>query len=95
MFNDLSNSLGSEWTLVSLYHFYQSLHLLLVFLSNFFVAFDLELQTFGLVNPIDPFAPGGLVVKFLEYFLELFLGGDHVLLLRVDNQVIVFCKKRN
>jgi len=95
LLDHLANGACSEALLVLSDHVNQSLHLLLVFLANFLIAFDLKLQTLGVVDPIDPLPPRLLVVPFFKYLLELLLGGDHVLLLRVNHQVIVLSEEGN
>lgn len=95
LLDHLPNGARSEALLVLSDHVDQSFHLLLVFLANLLIAFDLKLQTLGVVDPIDPLPPRLVVVQFFKYLLKLLLGGDHVLLLRVDHQVIVLSEERN
>lgn len=93
--DDLADGLGSERVLVALDHLDQPLDLLLVLLADLLVGLDLELEALGLVDPVDALAPGRVVLQLLEDLLELALGRRHVLLLRVDHQVVVLREQRD
>lgn len=95
MFDDLTYGFGSQQMLVSFDHFNQSFHLLFIFLPNLFIAFDLKLQTFGMINPINTLPPCLVIVQFLENLLKLLLGGYNVILLRVNHQIVVLREERN
>jgi hypothetical protein len=90
LLDDLADGLGSELKFVLLDHADQALNLFLVLLPNLLIAFDLELQAFGLVDPVDPLAPGHSVSCLLEDLVELLLGRCYFLFLRVYNQIIIF-----
>lgn len=57
LLDDLPDGLGSEDMFVLLDHGDQSLYLFLILFSDLFIAFDLEVETLGLVDPIGAFGP--------------------------------------
>jgi hypothetical protein len=94
LLNNVTDGLGREQMLILLNHFDQPFDLFFVGLPHFLVAFYFELQTTRLINPIGALPPSQTVPQFLKNVLKLFLRRIHIILLRVDDQVIVLCEQR-
>lgn len=62
LFDDFANGLGSERVLGLFEHGNQSFDLPFVFISDLLIALNLEVQTLGVVYPIDAFPPGDSVL---------------------------------
>ena len=95
LLNYLTDGSCSELHFVLFDHKDQPLDLLLILLPDLLIALDLKLQTFCLVNPVNPLGPRNSISSLLEDLMKLLLSRRYFLLLCVYNQIIIFCQNGN